>query len=191
MNVDVGMLKAISKHYGPTSVQAGQFYVSWQSVITLAYDVFSRTLLNVKRHVECGMRGQLRPENDGSKWPKTTLGCLIKDAPLTSQQVNDLRDICSTFTVQLRKLSQDDLRVPIGQLDLVVFQRRTLERRLFSIPIHLDGVVAPDETPPDDHTSFVESVMAQFDQSQHDQYYPQLAPQGRTLKAVRLRIVHR
>jgi hypothetical protein len=137
IDLDRALLDSISTHYGPTSVQVGQFFVSWQSVMTLAYDSFSRTLLNVKKHVESGMQGKLTPENDGSKWPKTTLGCLHKGAALTQQQVNELRDICMMFTGELRKreLSLDDLRVPVGELNVVVFRCRTLERRLLSIPV--------------------------------------------------------
>ncbi|MEW5764064.1 MAG: hypothetical protein AB1700_20050 [Bacillota bacterium] len=182
MNSDLAVFSAVSRHYGPTQVQAGQFFVSYNSVLTLAYEGFSRTLLDVKRHVESAMHGVLRPENPGSKWPKTTLGCLVKNKTPRSSQIKTLRAICCDFTGQLRSLSDDDRRVPIGELKVVVFGCRTLEKRLFSLGIRLDAAVAGDDGPPQEHVDAVQRVMAQFAPAEHQRYYPKLKPDGRILK---------
>ncbi len=183
MRIDLPVLDALATHYGPTAVEAGQFFLSYNSVMTLAYDSFSRTLLNVKSHVESAMQGRLRPENPGSKWPKTTLGCLVKDAVPTEGAIRDLRNICSDFTARLRALSEDDRRVPIGELKVVVFSCRTLERRLLSLAVRLNAAVLADDTPPQVHTDFVNEVMAQFAEAKHADYYPKLHPKGRTCDA--------
>jgi hypothetical protein len=93
MHVQAEMIATVVSRYGATSVSTSQFFISWNSVATLAYAGFSRTLLAVKRGIEEGILG-LKPENPASKWPKTTLGCLREDVRLTEQQVHDLRSIC-------------------------------------------------------------------------------------------------
>ena len=183
MRIDLPVLDAVGTHYGPTAVEARQFFLSFNSVMTLAYSSFSQTLLNVKAHVESAMHGTLRPENPGSKWPKTTLGCLIKDETPSEDEIHILRDTCSRFTEQLRALSEDDKRAPIGELKVVVFGCRTLEKRLLSLAIRLNATILVDDKPPVSHIISVQEVMAQFDASQHRRYYRNLHPKGRTCDA--------
>ena len=57
MQLQKDMVRKIISQYGETSVYANQFFVSWHSVVTLAYSGFSRTLLAVKRGIEEGIPG--------------------------------------------------------------------------------------------------------------------------------------
>jgi hypothetical protein len=83
----------------------------------------------------------------------------------------------------MRALSEDDSRVSIGELNVVVFGCRTLERRLLSLAVRLNGAVLVDDRPPQVHAEYVKEVMEQFTETEHVKYYPNLAPKGRTLEA--------
>ena len=174
------MVKGIVEQHGPTSVRAHEFFVSWNSVATLAYRGFSNTLLAVKRELDQGIPG-LKPENPGSKWPKTTLGCLGEQVTLTEAQVRVLRGICDQMTSVLRKLPESDVIMPIDELAIVTFHCRTLERRLGAQTLLLKGKWIADDDPPKSHVEAVTSTMAQFAEAQHAKYFPKLAPAGRTI----------
>lgn len=173
-------MAAVVSRYGATSVSANQFFISWNSVATLAYAGFSQTLLALKRGIEQSIPG-LRPENLGSRWPKTTLGCLRDAAELTEQQVRDLRSICVQQSAELQGLTESERSMEIKELSCVTFHCRTLERRLASLVIPLQGRSSADDKPPASHLESVAETMAQFSEEQHDDYYPRLAPNGRTI----------
>ena len=163
-----------------TTVCAAQFFVSWNSVLTLAYTGFSRTLLALKRGIDAGIPG-LAEENSGSKWPKTTLGCLNDDVELTEAQIHVLRSVCEEHNKQLWNVGTDDRTMDIKELKCVTFHCRTLERRLCSECCSLGGEVSGDDNPPESHLQFVADTMAQFDAKEHANYYGKLAPNGRTI----------
>jgi hypothetical protein len=178
--MEAAMVSDIVSRHGTTSVSARQFFISWNSVATLAYRGFSRTLLAVKRALEDGIAG-LRPENAGSLWPKTTLGCLREQITLSEAQVHSLRRLCLQHTAAFNNVSEGDCTLDIRELSLVTFHCRTLERRLTSENIVLAGERTEDDRPPQVHVDAVARTMAQFDDERHAEYYPQLAPQGRTI----------
>ena len=180
MEMQLEMLRTIISRYGATSVAAGQFFVSWNSVVTLAYTGFSRTLLAIKRGVQEGITG-LQPENPGSRWPKTTLGCLREGVELSEDQVYSLRDICVQQSTDIQNLSESDRSMDINKLCCVTFHCRTLERRLATQVIQLEGRSTIDDSPPQSHLDVVGETMAQFSESEHANYYPRLASQGRTI----------
>ncbi|PRW44592.1 hypothetical protein C2E21_6681 [Chlorella sorokiniana] len=70
------------------------FFVSWQGVLTLAYSGFTGALLDLKQRVTAA-HPTLPPENPGSKWPKTSIGCLRDGRRLTPEQLATLCRICS------------------------------------------------------------------------------------------------
>lgn len=138
MQLQTEMVNTIVSRHGATSVSAGQFFISWNSVATLAYVGFSRTLTAIKRAIEEGIPG-LKPENPGSRWPKTTLGCLREGVELTENQVHKLRKICVERSSELRSIDECDRSMDIRELTCVTFHCRTLERRLASRVIPLEG----------------------------------------------------
>ncbi len=180
MQIQQDMVRKVISQYGETTVSANQFFVSWNSVATLAYTGFSRTLLAVKRGIEEGIPG-LKPENPGSKWPKTTLGCLREGVELTKDQVCRLRNICVQQSAELQKIDESDQAMVVRVLHFVTFHCRTLERRLISQAIPLEGRLSDDDCPPQAHLKAVADTMKQFDADQHENYYPRLAPKGRTI----------
>jgi hypothetical protein len=180
MHVQAEMIARVVSRYGATSFSASQFFISWNSVATLAYAGFSRTLLAMKRGIEESIPG-LKHENPGSKWPKTTLGCLREAVELTEQQVRDLRRICLQQSAELQDLVESERSMEVKELLFVTFHCRTLERRLASLVIPLQGRPSADDKPPASHLDAVVKTMAQFSEEQHDKYYPRLAPNGRTI----------
>jgi len=180
MQTMYAMVREVVSRYGQTSVCAHQFFISWHAVATLAYGGFSRTLLAVKRGLKDAIPG-LIPENSGSRWPKTTLGCLREGVALSKKQVQLLRRICLKQTEELNGIAEPDRTMDIKELHLVSFHCRTLERRLISQGIGLAGKQSQDDRPPSGHVEEVAETMAQFGEEQHAKYYPELAPKGRTI----------
>ncbi len=180
MQLEHNVVREVVSQYGPTSVSAHQFFVSWNSVATLAYRGFSRTLLAVKQGIEEGIPG-LKPENPGSKWPKTALGCLREDVELTEGQVGVLRDICVQQSALLREIAESPRAMDVLQLHFVTFHCRTLERRLISQAMPHAGTPYDDDDPPQSHLESVAGTMAQFKKENHEKYYSKLAPKGRTI----------
>lgn len=183
MKIDSTILTDISSHYGPTSVEVSQFFLSYNSVMTLAYESFSRTLLDVKRHVEFAMGGSLKPENTGTKWPKTTLGCLNDGKKLSREELKTIRKLCDTANAKLDALEVEDRRVCIGELLVVVFACRSLERSNLVIPIQLRGKMQDNDKGPEGHKAFVRTVMREFEEHNLNDYFKSLPPEGRTLDA--------
>lgn len=178
------LVQPISRNYGPTSVSARELFLSYNSVMTLAYEGFSRTLLDIKRHVINALGWQLGPENLGSKWPKTTLGCLNDGVELTLDEVFSLRALVDDYDGRILCLSEEERRIPIPSLQVVRFACRTLERRVQSTEIRLLGRVLTSDEPPDSHLRLVDEVMSGFGHGRLRDYYNEgLAPKGRTIDA--------
>ena len=180
MQIEPNTIRTIVSHYGPTTVSAGQFFISWNSVATFAYASFSRTLLDIKREIGEAIAG-LKPENPGSRWPKTTLGCLREGVELSKNQVHALRRVATTCSAELQRVAEPDRTMDIKELQYVRFECRTLERRQVSLPAPLQADPAEDDSPPQSHLDDVADTMAQFAASEHEEYYPRLAPNGRTI----------
>jgi hypothetical protein len=81
----------------------------------------------------------------------------------------------------VRALPPQETEVAVTHLSLVVFQSRTLEERWMEIPIPLRGTRRSSDSIPDDHMKDVQSTMNQFAPDRLTEYYPRLAPEGRTI----------
>src|SRR5690349_12865558 len=145
----LGVLEEIASGFGQTKVEAGQFFLSWNSVLTLAYRPLSKTLLDIKSRVSQEAPG-LNAENSGSKWPKTTLGCLDDGVSLDINEAYRLLGICEDYSGQVRALTYDDRSMPVKALEAVVFSNRTLEDRLVAKDLPLSGEMLADDRPDDE-----------------------------------------
>ncbi|MGD9209482.1 MAG: hypothetical protein PVI90_01840 [Desulfobacteraceae bacterium] len=172
---ELNILDAIIGKYNSTIVFPNKFFVSWNSVVTLAYSGFSTSLLEIKAEIEQRIP-ELKPENPGSKWPKTTLGCLMDGEILSSDEVDVLRNICNTYTSSL-----ENTQITISHLDFVLFQCRTLEKRLLTHKFKLNEKPVENDSPPKWHKNQVKEVMDQFSERRKAVYYQRLSPEGRTL----------
>jgi hypothetical protein len=119
-----------------------QFFVAWSGALTLAWRGFPPEIEELKRHIASTWPA-LGPENPGSRWAKTTLGCLRDTERLTPESLEILGKICDTFRDELcgdelcgRELYGDDSDVPpatpgcvpVDTLSVVTYECRSLER---------------------------------------------------------------
>ena len=172
---ELKILDSLVEKFGPTEVAPSRFFVSWNSVVTLAYSGFSASLLEMKSMIQQRIP-ELKPENPGSRWPKTTLGCLMDGERLSPSEADELRSICAEHSKGL-----GGTKIAINSVSLVVFQCRTLEKRLVTHDFLLGGERLADDRPPRWHLKKVAEVMDQFSRERSAGYYPKLDPDGRTL----------
>ncbi len=174
MDLDpLNIITSIVEPKPPTKVKPREFFIAWNGVATLAYRWFSRTLLDIKAEIEGAVPG-MKQENLGARWPKTTLGALRDDRTLSWNDAYALRDICDKF--EHRVNAEPELNVQ--QLSLVVFQCRSLERRLLTRTVSLGGSVHEDDTPPEEHVKEVEETMATFSRERLSEYIPRMQAPG-------------
>lgn len=114
-------------------------------------------MLDLKTRLTTNVRG-LSPEQPGSLWPKTSLGCLHDRQRLTPDQLGVLLDLCTTHSADLASAAA--LRVDDAQV--VVHQCRSLERTLSvqNVPFRPagDGAEAP---PPREQEERVAGILAE------------------------------
>lgn len=105
----------------------------------------------------------LAPEQPGSMWPKTSLGCLHDRQRLSPEQLSTLIRVCRECSDELAGAAA----LPIDRGDVVVHQCRSLERRLSVQSVAFDGgrgggggadAWAP---PPPDQLARVAAVLAE------------------------------
>lgn len=165
------IIRDIVQEHQKTMVGAGQFFISWNGVPTLAYKGFSPVLLNIKKTI-ASLIPCLHRENPGSRWPKTTLGALCDNITLTLDHLVTLRDICDSMNPLLQNLI-----FSIQKLKIVLFYCRSLEQRLSTESIVLAG---PEDTspPPGNHLQEVSVIMNQFSRNNLHDYLPYVQKPG-------------
>ena len=120
-----------------------QFFVAWSGALTLAWRGFPPEIEALKRDIASTWPA-LGPENPGSRWAKTTLGCLRDTERLTPESLEILGKICDTFRDDLcgdelcgRDGGDGDDSdvppatpgcVPVDTLSIVTYECRSLER---------------------------------------------------------------
>jgi len=72
-------------------------FPSWSGVLCLAYNGFPPALADLKQEIS-KKHPYLPPENSGSLWPKTSLGCLKDGVTLTKEQFHTIKRICKEIT---------------------------------------------------------------------------------------------
>jgi hypothetical protein len=175
MNAEKQILRDLINCHLCTSARPREFFVAWSGVITLAYQGFTPSLLSIKQEIEKTIPG-LIPENPGSAWAKTTLGCLKDDKQLSFNSLFKLRKICSRFNQRIQK---ENISFDVRQLDFVVFQCRSLEKRLITSPISLDVNRYDQSDPERDHIEkIVNPIMSQFHESRLTEYFPYVMRSG-------------
>jgi hypothetical protein len=102
------------------------FFPSWQGVLTLAYSGFSPELTRLKSIVKVNI-ADLKAENEGSKWPKTTIAALRDGENLKREDFDEIVSICNSLEEGGRF---KEAVVEIEKLSVVLFACRSLERIL-------------------------------------------------------------
>ncbi|TKJ43355.1 hypothetical protein CEE36_04805 [candidate division TA06 bacterium B3_TA06] len=168
------IVKQVVESKPRTAVKPREFFIAWSGVSTLAYQGFTRPLLGIKRELEQKIPG-IKPENPGSKWPKTTLGALRDDRQLSWVDLNILRDICNNLNQQI---DGSKIILPIHQLEVVIFQCRSLEKRLITYPIELNSKEYDEEVNGQHKENDVDKVMDQFHETRLAGYWSDVSRPG-------------
>ncbi|KAJ3222766.1 hypothetical protein HDU81_009616 [Chytriomyces hyalinus] len=141
-----------------TRLEPKAFFVAWRGVLTLAFTGFPVELVGLKQKLDTL---PLRRENQGSKWPKMTLGALADDSKvLTADQLASLSTLCSQMSTNLNLLAHD---FEVNSVSFVLFSCRSLERILLchDIPLKKDGDLPDTLEVPADQIQAVDNVMAE------------------------------
>jgi len=159
-----------------TALKPKMFFIARSGVPTLAYAGWTPTLTCLKRELEEEMHW-LGAEDDGSKWPKTTLGALRDTDPgLTKDELKRLRAICAASLPYL-----PSTLVLVHHVSLVVYECRSLEKRLKTMRLDLLGTtlrVGHDEAD-EDAMAFVDGALAPFQADDLNDYLTDLRPAQR------------
>ena len=174
MKFEKQIVKEIICSKPQTIVKPREFFMAWSGVLTLAYQGFTPTLLDVKKELVQKISG-IKPENPGSKWPKTTLGVLRDGEKLSLDDLCLLRKICDKFNTEINKKK---FVFNIDQLQVVVFQCRTIEKRLVTYQIDLNPNEFDDNDPPERHIEDVNETMKQFSDSRLKEYWSDVSRPG-------------
>lgn len=76
-------------------------FCAWNGVLVLVYDVFPPALVQTKQILADSVPN-LKRENFGSKWPKTTLAGVRDDAgPLLMDDLQRLKNVCMDYSLQI------------------------------------------------------------------------------------------
>ncbi len=89
------ILSDIISSKAKTPVSPRGFFIAWSGVPTLAYKGFRPVLLELKKEIS-RKTPDLKPENAGSIWPKTTFGALRDNRKLSLQDTKILRKLDSS-----------------------------------------------------------------------------------------------
>ena len=77
----------------PCELRASRFFVAWSGMLTLAWEGFPPAVAALKRKIARAFPA-LPEEKPGSRWAKTTLGCLKDGARLTPEALATLAEVC-------------------------------------------------------------------------------------------------
>jgi hypothetical protein len=154
----------------PCELRPTAFFVAWSGVMTLAWQGFPPVLADLKRRIAETFPA-LPPEKPGSKWPKTTLGCLKEGARLTKDQLRTLTQLCKKLSgdiyMDYTQLGLSPLAttnpwfVPVDSLSVVLFQCRSLERVLSEHEVRFRGQMRNRHRPSKDECAVVDRVLVE------------------------------
>ncbi|HUU85166.1 MAG TPA: hypothetical protein VM243_16825 [Phycisphaerae bacterium] len=172
---EFSVLPDIIQHKPPTRMKPREFFIAWCGVATLAYRGFSRVLSEIKQEIQEKIPG-IKHENPGSRWPKTTLGALRDDVTLSWDDLDKLRRICDELNGEI---GEYDKPLDVAKLSIVVFQCRSLEKRLLTFPVPLSGQHKhQDDEPSPEHLAQVQETMACFSRDRLLEYWPHVQREG-------------
>jgi hypothetical protein len=120
-------------------------------VLTLAFSAWPTPLRHLKQRlnqyesVRADAKRALRPlvpENDGSKWPKTTLAALKDGRELSLEELQRLRSVCLNSAT----IFGDVNGLEFQSLTIVKYSCRSLEDRVHTAPIMIGASVSGTTT---------------------------------------------
>ena len=187
-------IAAMCQDCEPCELRPKAFFVAWSGVMTLAWEGFPPAMASLKRRIARAFPA-LSPEKPGSRWAKTTLGCLKEGARLTPAELASLVDLCERFGERFGKIAatpgegaEEGVEgvaaspgcVPVDGLSVVLFQCRSLERVLSEhvVSFRNDGIVRDRDRPSRDETAVVDAVLRESSRECLEKYWPLAARDG-------------
>jgi hypothetical protein len=158
-SIDLNTLAAEISNCPANLLLPKAFFVSWHGVMTLAYEGFSKCVLDLKTNLEARFPS-IPTENEGSKWPKTTLGALNLGRVLTLAELASIRELCVRHNDFFTAAQSE--RLKIDALTYVQYDCRSLESVSTTKTMPLRQKIPPEYEPPDIHKYNVDSVLKQF-----------------------------
>ncbi|BBO66922.1 hypothetical protein DSCA_08520 [Desulfosarcina alkanivorans] len=173
--IDSETLAAVVAGCPKNMLRPKAFFVSWHGVMTLAYEGFSQCVLDLKASLEAPFPS-MPTENEGSKWPKTTLGALNEGRVLTLEELEQLNALCARHNDWFT--TTQPMRLTIEALNYVHYDCRSLERISTDETMALRQNTPPEYEPPDVHRHAVDSVLNQFTRENLANYIDKVQEDG-------------
>jgi hypothetical protein len=153
-------LTAIVARQPATSLLPRAFMITWHGVPALIYQGFSPSLAALKRTIAAELQN-LPPEAPGSRWPKTNLGALPDNRPLSLDELRRLRAVCDRMSAEL---VADAAALKVQRLQWIDYECRSLERRLenFAMEMRLTDTASLPHTPEAAERRRVETILREF-----------------------------
>jgi len=145
-----------------SALKPKQFFIAWHGVPTLVFENFGPEILDLKIKLE-NILPRLAEENQGSKWPKITLGALNNNQTLTNEEALTLYNICCKFK------TFQPASIKIKEAVIVAFKNRSLEKRWLSFPISFKDaseIGDPAKKAFIEHKKYVENLLSRFSPSE-------------------------
>lgn len=197
---DAAGVAAMCEDCEPCELRPRAFFVAWSGVMTLAWEGFPPAIASLKRRIARAFPA-LPPEKPGSRWAKTTLGCLKEGARLTPAELGSLVDLCERFGERFGKIAATPREgaegvvegvtaeaspssaspgcVPVDCLSVVLFQCRSLERVLSEHVVSFrDGIIRNRDRPSRDETAVVDAVLRESSRECLGRYWPLASRDG-------------
>jgi hypothetical protein len=137
---DETRLSYLARQTSACTLAPRAFFVSWQGVLTLAYSGFPPQLASLKASLAEAHGEALPKESPGSRWPKTSLGCMRDGRRLTPEELQTLLRACREESAALFGCGGGQegggsageaaafLSVTVRDLSVLTYECRSLER---------------------------------------------------------------
>ena len=147
-----------------------------QGVLTLAFTGFPPPLEALKASLTLLHGAALPAENPGSRWPKSSLGCLANGRRLTPEELARLHAVCTTHSAALRAAAP----AVVEKLRLTLFACRSLERVVATqtLPLICDGRSVVTALPSDAAAAATAATLAEFAPEKLATYWVDVARDG-------------
>lgn len=172
-NDSLKKLTEIAATYPPAEFRPMAFFAARCGVLTVVFDGFSESVLQMKRDIERELP-HLEGEHEGSRWPKVTLAVLKDGERLRLRDIVRLRDLADDWNEVLHRQGQ---LLWFDRLTAVEFGCRSTERRFQSVELPLSAE-SSEKKPSPTSVEFVATVVDQFSRERMDEYARELEKDG-------------
>lgn len=158
----------------PSTVLAPRaFFFSPDGVPLLVYRGFASGILQLQQQLS--QLPGIIPVGKFAEFPKTTLGAVAADRTrLSRTDLGRLWEIAERYN---REISAVDWQLPVNQLSVVIFETRSLERRIKTYQVSLDQR-AVDLTIAEENRQYVEQQLAAFSGDRLDDFHAKMTACG-------------